>query len=39
MAVESDTVDAETYICEWCGGVIEHHGQECPALDEGRCRP
>jgi hypothetical protein len=26
-------------ICEFCGLEIEEIDQECPALDDGRCRP
>jgi hypothetical protein len=26
-------------ICEFCGGVIDDDEQQCPALDDGRCRP
>jgi rubrerythrin len=26
-------------ICEFCGFEIEEPDQQCPALDDGRCRP
>ncbi len=26
-------------ICEFCGCVIPEDGRDCPALDDGRCRP
>ena len=26
-------------ICEFCGFEITSDTQDCPALDEGRCRP
>ena len=26
-------------ICEFCGFRIEDTDQDCPALDNGRCRP
>lgn len=30
----------DTYpICEFCGEPIEQPGQDCPALDDGRCAP
>jgi hypothetical protein len=28
-----------THYCEWCGQEIVEETQECPALDDGRCRP
>ncbi|WP_390182325.1 hypothetical protein [Halobaculum roseum] len=29
---------AEPVLCEFCGFEIEYVGQECPALDDGRCQ-
>jgi len=26
-------------VCEFCGFEIEDVGQDCPALDDGECRP
>ncbi|WP_277872157.1 hypothetical protein [Haloplanus aerogenes] len=34
-----DLSDLPTPCCDFCGGRIEDEGQECPALDEGVCRP
>jgi hypothetical protein len=25
-------------VCETCGGTIVNDGQQCPALDDGRCQ-
>jgi len=26
-------------VCNFCGFEIEERDQDCPALDDGRCRP
>ncbi|QLD84782.1 hypothetical protein HWV23_03325 [Natronomonas halophila] len=26
-------------VCDYCGGYIVTDGQDCPALDDGRCFP
>lgn len=38
MAVESESLELLTPICEFCGRPIEGR-DECPALSEGVCRP
>lgn len=36
---EIDLDDLPAPCCDYCGGRIEDDEQQCPALDEGVCRP
>lgn len=39
--MSSDAVtsaDGVLLICEFCGEVIKHDEQRCPALEDGRCQ-
>ncbi len=39
MVAVSRLVEMEPPVCEFCGGYILADEQDCPALDDGRCRP
>ena len=39
MSSESLEADSDPLVCDICGFPIEEPGQDCPALDDGRCRP
>ncbi len=40
MAGRAESADAISRpICNYCGGFIDKPGQQCLALDEGRCSP
>jgi len=42
MSEARERVDLDSLpdpVCEFCGGAIEERGQDCPALDDGRCEP
>jgi predicted Zn-ribbon and HTH transcriptional regulator len=39
---EENSLDLEELpppVCNFCGFEIEEREQDCPALDDGRCRP
>jgi hypothetical protein len=36
---DPDLSGLPTPCCDFCGGRIEDDQQQCPALDEGVCRP
>jgi len=39
VASEERTILDEPIVCDFCGFEIEEFDQQCPALDDGRCRP
>ena len=39
MSSDAESVLDEPLVCDFCGFEIEEIGQDCPALDEGVCRP
>jgi len=38
VSFEALDVDSDPDVCEFCGFPIEEEGQDCPTLDDGRCR-
>ena len=39
MSSERKSVLDTPLVCDFCGFEIEEVDQECPALEDGRCRP
>jgi len=39
VSSEEFAVLDEPLVCDFCGFEIEEVGQQCAALDDGRCRP
>lgn len=41
VGVSSDHQEPTSYlgVCTYCGTPIEEPDTDCPALDDGRCRP
>jgi len=40
MAGAVESIDVSSHpICDYCGCFIDELQQQCPALDDGRCRP
>jgi len=39
MSSDAQNADQNPIVCDFCGFEIEEVDQQCPALDDGRCRP